>query len=132
MFIDCSSGLFVEELTDGFAHEICKCNFFDDFRSIDLDQQSLLGYGEVSELLLDKISLLPTSFSEGLVLLVTQSVTQSEEFRGRIENYIYRTIMFVRKLPVARMRVPKMVKNGFNSVLQTSAGSRRLVAARDS
>jgi len=26
------------------------------------------------------------------------------------------------------MRVPKMVKNGFNSVLQTSAGSRRLVA----
>ena len=33
---------------------------------------------------------------------------------------------------VARMRVPKMVKNGFNSVLQTSAGSRRLVAARNS
>jgi len=30
------------------------------------------------------------------------------------------------------MRVPKMVKNGFNSVLQTSAGSRRLVAARNS
>jgi hypothetical protein len=28
----------------------------------------------------------------------------------------------------ARMLVPKMVKNGFNSVLQTSAGSRRLVA----
>jgi hypothetical protein len=33
---------------------------------------------------------------------------------------------------VACMRVPKMVKNGFNSVLQTSAGSRRLVAARNS
>jgi len=33
---------------------------------------------------------------------------------------------------LARMRVPKMVKNGFNSVLQTSAGSRRLVAARNS
>jgi len=33
---------------------------------------------------------------------------------------------------VARMRVPKMVKNGFNSVLQTSPGSRRLVAARNS
>ena len=30
------------------------------------------------------------------------------------------------------MRVPKMVKNGFNSVLQTFAGSRRLVAARNS
>lgn len=30
---------------------------------------------------------------------------------------------------VARMLVPKMVNNGFNSVLQTSAGSRRLVAA---
>jgi len=29
---------------------------------------------------------------------------------------------------MARMLVPKMVKNGFNSVLQTSAGSRRLVA----
>jgi hypothetical protein len=28
--------------------------------------------------------------------------------------------------------VPKMVKNGFNSVLQTFAGSRRLVAARNS
>jgi len=33
---------------------------------------------------------------------------------------------------LARMRVPKMVRNGFNSVLQTSAGSRRLVAARNS
>jgi hypothetical protein len=33
---------------------------------------------------------------------------------------------------LARMLVPKMVKNGFNSVLQTSAGSRRLVAARNS
>ena len=33
---------------------------------------------------------------------------------------------------VARMRVPKMVKNGFNSVLQTPAGSRRLVATRNS
>jgi hypothetical protein len=33
---------------------------------------------------------------------------------------------------LARMRVPKMVKNGFNSVLQTSAGSRRLVATRNS
>ena len=33
---------------------------------------------------------------------------------------------------LARMRVPKMVKNGFDSVLQTSAGSRRLVAARNS
>ena len=33
---------------------------------------------------------------------------------------------------ITRMRVPKMVKNGFNSVLQTSAGSRRLVAARNS
>ena len=33
---------------------------------------------------------------------------------------------------LARMRVPKMVKNGFNSVLQTSAGSRRPVAARNS
>jgi transposase-like protein len=31
----------------------------------------------------------------------------------------------------ARMFVPKMAKNGFNSVLQTSAGSRRLVAARN-
>ena len=30
------------------------------------------------------------------------------------------------------MRVPKMVKNGFNSVLQTFAGSRRLVATRNS
>jgi len=30
------------------------------------------------------------------------------------------------------MLVPKMVKNGFNSVLQTSAGSRRLVATRNS
>ena len=30
------------------------------------------------------------------------------------------------------MRVPKTVKNGFNSVLQTSAGSRRLVATRNS
>ena len=30
------------------------------------------------------------------------------------------------------MRVPKMVKNGFNSVPQTSAGSRRLVAVRNS
>jgi len=36
------------------------------------------------------------------------------------------------ELVFARMRVPKMVKNGFNSVLQTSAGSRRLVAARNS
>jgi hypothetical protein len=33
---------------------------------------------------------------------------------------------------VARMRVPKMVKNGFNSALQTIAGSTRLVAARNS
>jgi len=33
---------------------------------------------------------------------------------------------------IARMFVPKMVKNGFGSVLQTSAGSRRLVAARNS
>ena len=33
---------------------------------------------------------------------------------------------------LARMFVPKMVKNGFNSVLQTSAGSRRLVATRNS
>jgi Zn-dependent M28 family amino/carboxypeptidase len=33
---------------------------------------------------------------------------------------------------MARMRVPKMVKNGFNSVLQTSAGPRRLVATRNS
>jgi len=31
-------------------------------------------------------------------------------------------------MEVARMLVPKMVKNGFNSVLQPSAGSRRLVA----
>ena len=30
------------------------------------------------------------------------------------------------------MCVPKMVKNGFYSVLQTSAGSRRLVATRNS
>jgi len=30
------------------------------------------------------------------------------------------------------MLVLKMVKNGFGSVLQTSAGSRRLVAARNS
>jgi hypothetical protein len=36
------------------------------------------------------------------------------------------------KTKTARMRVPKMVKNGFNSVLQTSAGSRRLVATRNS
>jgi len=33
---------------------------------------------------------------------------------------------------LTRMSVPKMVKNGFNSVLQTSAGSRRLVATRNS
>jgi hypothetical protein len=33
---------------------------------------------------------------------------------------------------VGRMRVPKMVKNGFNSVPRTSAGSRRLVATRNS
>jgi hypothetical protein len=33
---------------------------------------------------------------------------------------------------VARLLVPKMVKNGFNSVLQTSVGSRRLVATRNS
>jgi hypothetical protein len=32
---------------------------------------------------------------------------------------------------VGRMRVPKMVKNGFNSVPRTSAGSRRLVAVRN-
>jgi hypothetical protein len=32
---------------------------------------------------------------------------------------------------VGRMRVPKMVKNGFNSVPRTSAGSRRLVATRN-
>jgi len=30
------------------------------------------------------------------------------------------------------MLVPKMVKNGFNSVLQASAGLRRLVAAGNS
>jgi hypothetical protein len=35
----------------------------------------------------------------------------------------------IRNTWIARMPVPKMVKNGFNSVLQTSAGSRRLVAA---
>jgi len=33
---------------------------------------------------------------------------------------------------LARMLVPRMVRNGFSSVLQTSAGSRRLVAARNS
>ena len=43
---------------------------------------------------------------------------------------IFNGIDGVRK--VARMLVPIMVKNGFNSVLQTSAGSRRLVAARNS
>jgi hypothetical protein len=36
------------------------------------------------------------------------------------------------RIIIARMFVPKMVKNGFNSVLQTFAGSRRLVAARNS
>ena len=42
-------------------------------------------------------------------------------------SFIFR-IHCVCKLHLARMLVPKMVKNGFNSVLQTSAGSRRLVA----
>jgi hypothetical protein len=36
------------------------------------------------------------------------------------------------KQQLARWLVPKMAKNGFNFVLQTSAGSRRLVATRNS
>jgi ferredoxin len=48
----------------------------------------------LSELLIDEASPLPKGFSEKLALLVTQSATQSEEFRGRIENYISRTVKF--------------------------------------
>jgi hypothetical protein len=50
-------------------------------------------------------------------------------FRG---EYVGRENLAGHQQKLARMRVPKMVKNGFNSVLQTSAGSRRLVAARGS
>ena len=52
---------------------------------------------------------------------------------GRLLSpYAHRSSIFGHAQLVARMLVPKMVKNGFNSVLQTSAGSRRLVAARNS
>jgi len=61
--------------------------------------ESFLDETEFSKLLLDETSPLPKGFSENLALLVTQSVTQSEEFRGRLENYIYRTIEFFRKQP---------------------------------
>jgi hypothetical protein len=42
--------------------------------------------------------------------------------------FLAMTVLIFSCQTVARMPVPKMVKNGFNSVLQTSAGSRRLVA----
>ena len=75
---------------------ICYQRVTDSFPS---DTTSLLSYGEVTELLLDETSPLARNFSEGLALLTTQSVTQTEEFEGQIENYIYRVIGFVQKLP---------------------------------
>ena len=45
--------------------------------------------------------------------------------------FLAMTVLIFSCQTVARMPVPKMVKNGFNSVLQTSAGSRRLVATRN-
>jgi hypothetical protein len=52
-------------------------------------------------------------------------VSRNSHFSFLLQFYIIGEV-------TARMLVPKMVKNGFNSVLRTSAGSRRLVAVRNS
>ncbi|MFH0897852.1 MAG: hypothetical protein V1850_07415, partial [Candidatus Bathyarchaeota archaeon] len=63
----------------------------------DAERELFLDERNVSKLLLDETIPLPRGFSEKLALLVMQSVSQSEEFRNKIENYIHRTIEFCRR-----------------------------------